>query len=252
MRNCKNAIAHISSRLVLILTAISVMVTTLTAMHVPENVQAASNKVEIISASEKKKIEKYLDKNIAGYLTQCCASLVANDSSLEMNPKYFEFNKMRKTDMAILASNPFASFETVQVSYQDSLWQKHRPYSGLWIYSKSSINKIKETGKRLFGNSFELVFAKNNPDVYAYDHYFYFFPLSSDKKYIVNNYTDWGVWEAEHNYLSVRKKNGIYLVKAKYTYGYWDEPMKELYSNIFTIKLKKKNSSYIITDIKCS
>lgn len=240
------------SRVLSMFVSLTVMGILFIGFCIPEKVQAASNKTEEVSASEEKKIEKFLDNYISRYLNQCCASLTENDSVLEMNPEYFEFNKKRKTDMAIMASDPYSSFEYVQVAYMDPLWQKHRPYGGLWVCSKSAKNMIRETGKKLFGNSFKLVFAQNNTNAYAHDHYFYFFPISTDKKYIVNNDTDWGDWEVKHKYLSVNKKNGTYLVKAKYTYGYWYEPAKEIHSNVFTIKLKKKGSSYIITDIKCS
>lgn len=237
------------SRVISMLVVLTIILTSLNVMYILDKVEAASKKEVVVHSGEKKKIETFLDKYISEYLNQCCASLTY-ENSLKMNPNYFKFDKKRKTDMAIKALNPYSSFESVQVTYEDKLWKKHKPYGGLWIYSARTKKQIKKTGKKIFGDSFELSFAQNNPD--AYEHYFYFFPISRDKKYIVDNYTDWGDWEVEHEYLSVKKKNATYLVKSKYTYGYWDEPMRELYSNIFTIELKKKGSSYIVTDIKCS
>ena len=251
MEHFKSKKKSFPSRVISLLVVLAIILTSLNVMYILDQAEAASKKTVAVQSGEKKKIEKFLDKNISEYLNQCCASLV-NGDELKMNSLYFKFDKKRKTDMAIQALNPYSSFESVQVTYEDTLWQKHRPYGGLWTYSTKTKNQIKRTGKKLFGDSFELSFAQNNPDVYANDHFFYFFPISRDKKYIVDNYTDWGDWEVEHEYLSVKKKNATYLVKAKYIYGYWDEPMRDLYSNIFTIKLKKKGSSYISTDIKCS
>ncbi|MCI7129936.1 MAG: hypothetical protein MSA09_05155 [Lachnospiraceae bacterium] len=237
----------VSHRVIVMLVALSVMVVSCMELWSPQKVQAASNRTEAVSQSEEKKIEKFLDKYTSEYFDQCRVTLL-----LKKDQQVFQLNKKRKTDMAIMALNPFSSLKNAEAEYTDQLWQKYNPYRGLWTYSKGIKNKIMQSGKKLFGNSFELVFTQDNPRNDADDRYDYFFPLSSDKKYIVNNIVDWGDCDVRHEYMSVKKKNGIYVVKAKYTYVAPTESEEYKESTIFTVKLKKNGSSYIIADIKCS
>lgn len=238
---------RVFSHVTAILLLLTIMVFSLTVFWIPQKVQAASKKTESVSLSEEKKIENFLDKYTSMYFEQCRATLLS-----EKNPQVFYLNKTRKTDMAIMALDPYSSLKNVEVAYSDSLWHKYNPYNGLWTFSKGVKNKITKSGKKLFGKSFELVFAQDNPHNDMNDRNFYIFPLSSDKKYIVNNDVDWGACNVEHKYLSAEKKSGVYIVKVKYSCVEEDESGKNTDSTIFTVKLKKKGSSYIITDIKCS
>ncbi|MDD7642728.1 MAG: hypothetical protein PUK75_09695 [bacterium] len=236
MRKCK-----------LILTVV-LMLTILGSITVysTHEAQAATNKAEAVSSSEQKKIEKFLDKYTSEYFDQCRATILFRKGQV------FQLNKKRKTDMAIMALNPDSSFIKLEKSYSDQLWKKYNPYRGLWIYSKGMKTKIMKSGKKLFGSSFELEFTHDTPYSELADRYYYFFPLSYDNKYLVNNIVDWGDCDVKHEYMSVKKKNGLYVVKAKYTYVEPVETEKYKESTNITVKLKKNGNSYIISDIKCS
>lgn len=236
MRKCKLIVT-----VVLMLTFFSGIM-----VYPTHEAQAASNKAEAVSTSEQKKIEKFLDKYTSEYFDQCRVTILFKKGQV------FQLNKKRKTDMAIMALNPYSSFIKSDKSDSDQLWKKYNPYRGLWTYSKGVKNKIMQSGKKLFGNSFELEFTHDKPYSETADRYDYFFPLSNDNKYLINNIVDWGDCDVKHEYMSVIKKNGLYVVKAKYTYVEPLETEKYKESTIITIKLKKNGNSYIITDVKCS
>lgn len=127
----------LTRRIIAILCVFSMIVASIT--YIPDKVQAATKNetrnAEKVSSSEQKQIKKFLDRNVSGYLDQCCISFTY-ENSLKMNPKMFKFDNKRKTDMAVNALNPNSSLERERISYEDELWQKYIPYGGLWVYSK--------------------------------------------------------------------------------------------------------------------
>lgn len=236
--------------------AFLIMLTTLsltTIMEVPMETRAARIAVKMktkkVSTDEQKKLKTFLDKNISEYLLNCCWEL-HGDNTLKMNTKEFVFNEKRKTDIAIASIDLYNKLNTEVVYADEKQWSKYKPYGGMLInYSDVTAKLIKKQGKILFGDSFTLSFAENVPNG---DRNQYFYPISKDKRYLVNHFTDSGEWGANWKYIGITQKNGAYKVKTKCTYGSFREESKQVFDNTFTIKLKKKGGSYIVTDIKCS
>ena len=95
MEHFKSKKKSFPSRVISLLVVLAIILTSLNVMYIPDQAEAASKKTVAVQSGEKKKIEKFLDKNISEYLNQCCASLV-NGDELKMNSLYFKFDKKRK------------------------------------------------------------------------------------------------------------------------------------------------------------
>ena len=70
----------------------------------------------------------------------------------------------------------------------------------------------------------------------------YLFPFTNSFLTVRAKYPTFIISSISHSDNRKRKRGSelTVVVKVKYTYGYWEEPAKELYSNKYTIKLKKR------------
>ena len=190
-----------------------------------------------VTASEKKKIQAYLDEYCIRYLEHCCY--------VDQTGDQFKFDSKKKTDM-VLAKIACQDYMRDRMISDDALWQKYQPYGGLAKYDAAVKKEIAAYGKKLFGSSFKVSFAAGQNTKS-------FYPLSSDKKYILYNECDWGDWGIDHKYTGISKQNGTYTVKIKFTSGWWDydtDRMTSVETDNFTVSLKKNGSSYVIKNIR--
>mgnify|MGYP003469222833 FL=1 len=213
-------------KIVAFLCITAVLVTTLLAGG---TVEAATK----VSASEKAKVKKTIGQ-IEDYLCYC--------NYCDWNSKTFKFDNTRKTDMAIHT----LPYDKINSEYKntDRLMEKYGFYAGGYKYSKKAKSLIKQRGKQMFGNSYQLSFVterKSGQKPYLY-------PLTYDKKYIKMNAYDWGDYCQSLAYKSISKISGGYLVKLKVTETLEEKSTGK--SKTFTVKLKKQGKSLIINDIK--
>lgn len=229
----KRGICAVICVLVLALT----MTAGILMMQKPETVHAK------VTVSEKKKIQAYLDEYCVGYLEHCCY--------VDQTGKKFTFDSKKKTDMVLakIAHKQFMADREVDYDSPNhyELCEKYEPYSGELVkYDTTVKKKIAAYGKKMFGSSYKVSFAmgKNTKS---------FYPLSSDKKYIVYKWCDTGDWGSDHKYTAISKQNGTYTVKIKFTSGWWDDDtdgMTSVETDYFTVNLKKNGSSYVIKNIR--
>ena len=200
-----------------------------TALPTDCTVEAATK----VSAGEKSKVKKKIQA-IEDYLGYCVY--------LNWNSKNFKFDNKRKTDMAMyyVSDEKWSQYE----DDTSKMYEKYNCYAGGYKYSKKTKSLIKQSGKKLFGNSYKLALETEKKNEYKP----YLYPLTSDKKYIKMNACDWGDYDTKFVYKSITKSSGGYIVKLKGTEYCVETPTGR--SKTFTIKLKKRGKSLIISDIK--
>jgi hypothetical protein len=188
-----------------------------------------------VSSGEKKKIRRLLDGSILNYIEGYCNIPLSKQGD-------FKFHAGMKTDIAFhnvaYKDNVFS-----QYSSDRALMEKYRPYGGVFRYTDSVKEAVKKKGKQLFGNSFKLTFADSSggSDFCNY-------PLSPDGKYVLMNFSDWGDWYVSRNYTGFAKKGSVYTARIKIT-AYWGGAEDDVTVRLFHADLKKKGSSFVITDI---
>ncbi|MCI6243361.1 MAG: hypothetical protein MR646_08710 [Agathobacter sp.] len=157
-------------KIVAFLCITAVLVTTLLAGG---TVEAATK----VTASEKAKVKKTIGQ-IEDYLCYC--------NYCDWNSKTFKFDNTRKTDMAIHT----LPYDKINSEYKntDRLMEKYGFYAGGYKYSKKAKSLIKQRGKQMFGNSYQLSFVTER----KLGQKPYLYPLTYDKKYIKMNAYDWG------------------------------------------------------------
>lgn len=185
-----------------------------------------------VSASEKAAVKKYIRKNCFYYLAMCC--------NVGQTPDTFNWDAKRKTDLVI--HNICNNLEPTS----DPMFEKYHSYGGLFVYSDEAKAAIKKEGTRLFGSSFKTTFCVFSD---SYLNFKYFYPLTSDKKYIMMNCPDTGDWTVLNTKYSISAgANGIYTAKVTLATGSFEESPSAYYT--YAVKLKKSGSSYVIKSIK--
>lgn len=183
-----------------------------------------------VTASEKQKIEKFLEKNCESYLEECWhRGGVIQDG--------FKLDNRIKTDMVVYLTK---EFEGVNDSTYSALQKKYNLGEVfLYKYNKVAKNRIVKKGKQIFGSSFKVSFA-SEPEI----NLVYGIVKLGNKKYIVDGGCTDTSWNDKWEYSSISKKNGVYTIKAELTSDDYKEAER------FIIRLKKSGSSYIIKSIK--
>ncbi len=201
------------------------------AAAVPLNVRPA--KAASVPSGEQKKIQKLMDSSIIHYIEGAC--------NYPKKLEYFQYNKRMKTEIAF---HNVKEKDAVSSQYRSdsALMEKYRPYGGVFRYTGSVKTAVKNKGKALFGDSFQISFATGEGFSVSSN-----YMISHDGKYILMNFADWGDWYAQHTYKIVKKEH-IYRVKIRIS-SYWGGAEDDVTVHRFHVDLKKKRGSYQITDI---